>query len=123
VRIWRRSYNVRPPYSVDLKENEPSSESLADVVFRVAPYWQEKISPAILQGKNVLISAHGNSIRALAKMLSQLSDREVEELNIPIGIPLVYELDDNLKPIKHYYLADPESVEKAIRAVKDEIKI
>jgi len=119
---WRRGYSVRPPALNNPKENEPTSESLEDVFLRAMPYWQEKIAPAIRQGKNVLISAHGNSLRALVKRLDKVSDEEIEKLNIPVGIPLIYELDDDLKPIKHYYLASEEQVEAAVKAVKDETK-
>ncbi|MEK7172821.1 MAG: 2,3-bisphosphoglycerate-dependent phosphoglycerate mutase [Patescibacteria group bacterium] len=90
---WRRGYSDKPP----------EGESLADVVERVAPYWQEKIAPAILAGKNVLLVAHGNSLRALVKLLDHLSDQEVESVEIPTGLPLVYEFNDDLSPIKHYY--------------------
>jgi len=95
---------------------------LADVVGRVAPYWQEKIAPAILAGKKVLIVAHGNSLRALVKLLDHLSDEAVEGLNIPTGLLLVYELDKNLQPLKHYYLANDIEVAKAIKAVEAETK-
>ncbi|MCX6789162.1 MAG: 2,3-bisphosphoglycerate-dependent phosphoglycerate mutase [Candidatus Gribaldobacteria bacterium] len=104
VQKWRRGYNECPP----------DGESLADVVERVTPYWQEKIIPAISQGKKVLVVAHGNSLRALVKIIDQLSAEAVESLNIPTGIPLVYEFNDNLQPLKHYYLADDIEVEKAI---------
>ncbi|MCL5010954.1 MAG: 2,3-bisphosphoglycerate-dependent phosphoglycerate mutase [Patescibacteria group bacterium] len=120
VQIWRRSYNVRPPAAVEQKENEPACESLEDVFSRVVPYWQEKISPAIRQGKNVLISAHGNSLRALVKMLDEISDEEIEKLNIPVCIPLVYELSGGLRPQQHYYLFDESEVKKAIEAVEKE---
>lgn len=122
VRRWRRGYNERPPLISNPKKNEPSSESLAEVVLRVLPYWQEEIAPAIKQRKAVLISAHGNSLRALVKGLDKVSDQEIEKLNIPTGIPLVYELDDNLKPLKHYYLAQPEQLEKAVKAAEEEMK-
>lgn len=113
VQKWRRGYNECPP----------KGESLANVVGRVAPYWEEKIIPVVLQGKKVLIVAHGNSIRALVKLFDQLSDEEVEGLNIPTGIPLVYEFNEDLQPLKHYYLAEPLEVEKAIKAVEAETKI
>lgn len=113
VQAWRRSYNARPP----------EGESLAEVVGRVNPYWEEIIIPAVLQGKQVLIVAHGNSLRALVKLLDQLSDEEVEGLNIPIGIPLVYELNDDLLPLKHYYLADDTEVAMAVEAIKAQTKI
>jgi len=112
TQAWRRGYNECPP----------EGESLADVVGRVAPYWQEKIAPAILAGKKVLIVAHGNSLRALVKLLDHLSDEAVEGLNIPTGLLLVYELDKNLQPLKHYYLANDIEVAKAIKAVEAETK-
>lgn len=137
VHQWRRSYATRPPelettddrypgndskYS-DLTESDlPKAECLKDTVDRFLPYWEETIKPAIKQGKKVLISAHGNSLRALVKYLDNISDEEIPGLNIPTGIPLVYELDDNLKPIKHYYLGDPEAAKKAAEAVKNQAK-
>ncbi|MDD5750193.1 MAG: 2,3-bisphosphoglycerate-dependent phosphoglycerate mutase [Candidatus Pacebacteria bacterium] len=113
VRKWRRGYEDRPP----------EGESLADVVERVELCWQEKIIPAIREGKSILISAHGNSLRALVKILDRLSGSEVEKLNIPTGIPLVYELNEALEPVKHYYLAEPGQAEEAIKAVAEETKI
>ena len=113
VQKIRRGYNECPP----------EGESLANVVGRVAPYWEEKIIPAVLQGKKVLIVAHGNSLRALVKLIDQLSDEAVEGLNIPTGIPLVYEFSDGLQPLKHYYLADDIEVAEAIKAVEAETKI
>ena len=113
VQKIRRGYNECPP----------EGESLANVVGRVAPYWEEKIIPVVLQGKKVLIVAHGNSLRALVKLFDHLSDEAVESLNIPTGIPLVYEFNDDLLPLKHYYLAEPLEVEKAIKAVEAETKI
>ena len=89
---------------------------------RVLPYWHEAIAPAIRAGKRVLIAAHGNSLRALVKYLDNVSDDEIVELNIPTGVPLVYELDDNLKPIRHYYLGDAAEVEKAMQAVANQGK-
>jgi 2,3-bisphosphoglycerate-dependent phosphoglycerate mutase len=132
VKIWRRSYDVPPPPLTkddprypghdprykDLKEEEiPLCESLKDTVARVLPYWNEVIAPTIKEGKRVIIAAHGNSIRALVKYLDNISDQDIVEVNIPTGIPLVYELDENLKPINKYYLGDPEEVRKAIEAV------
>lgn len=129
---WRRSYDIRPPaleksdkrwsghdtrYK-DLDEKEiPLTESLKDTVKRVAPYWNEKIVPALKQGKKVLVSASGNSLRALVKHMDNVPDDEIVSFNIPTGIPLVYELDDNLKPIKHYFLGDPKEIEAKIKAV------
>jgi 2,3-bisphosphoglycerate-dependent phosphoglycerate mutase len=132
VLIWRRSYDIQPPavdrsderYPChdpkyrDLDEKElPITESLKDTSHRVLPYWHETIAPAIKSGKRVIISAHGNSLRALVKYLDNISDEEIIKLNIPTGIPLVYELKGNLKPFKSYYLADPEEVRKAMEAV------
>jgi len=113
VMVWRRGYKIKPP-----KDAENKTESLEDVFLRVLPYWQEKIAPAILAGKKVLIVAHGNSLRALAKLFDQLSDEAVEMLNIPTGIPLVYEFNDDLQPLKHYYLAEDIEVAKAIAEIK-----
>jgi len=135
VKIWRRSYDIQPPalektderfpgkdprYK-ELKENElPQTECLKDTVNRFLPYWKERIAPTVKAGKKVIIAAHGNSLRALVKYLDNISDSEIVSLNIPTGIPLVYELDDNLKPEKHYYLGDPEEVEKAAKAVANQ---
>jgi 2,3-bisphosphoglycerate-dependent phosphoglycerate mutase len=119
VHIWRRSYDVRPPlldpndprtsfndprYAKLKKEEIPLGECLKDNVARVLPLWEESIAPALRSGKRVLIAAHGNSIRSLVKYLDDVSDADIMEINIPNGVPLVYELDDNLKPIKHFYL-------------------
>jgi 2,3-bisphosphoglycerate-dependent phosphoglycerate mutase len=132
VKIWRRSYDIPPPpltpddprnpsrdpRYADLKPNEvPLTESLKDTVARFLPYWHETIAPSIRSGKRVLIAAHGNSLRALVKYLDKVSDQDIVELNIPTGIPLVYELDDDLKPIRHYYLGDPEAAARAAAAV------
>jgi 2,3-bisphosphoglycerate-dependent phosphoglycerate mutase len=132
VKIWRRSYDIPPPVMTadderyagrdpryaDLKaEDIPGSESLKDTVARFLPYWHEAIAPAIKSGKRVLITAHGNSLRALVKYLDNVGDAEIVELNIPTGIPLVYELDDRLKPVRHYYLGDPEAAARAAAAV------
>jgi 2,3-bisphosphoglycerate-dependent phosphoglycerate mutase len=132
VHIWRRSYDARPPalektdarypgkdpkYS-ELGESElPAAESLRDTVARFMPYWNEVLAPTLKSGKHVLISAHGNSLRALVKYLDNISDKEIVDLNIPTGIPLVYEIDEKLKPIAHFYLGDEEKVRKAIDAV------
>jgi 2,3-bisphosphoglycerate-dependent phosphoglycerate mutase len=132
VKIWRRSYATPPPPLTqddprhpgrdrrydDLRAEElPLAESLADTVARFLPYWHESIVPEIRAGKRVLIAAHGNSLRALVKHLDGISDDEIVGLNIPTGIPLVYELDDDLRPLQHYYLGDPEAVAKAAEAV------
>jgi len=132
VKIWRRAYDIAPPpleksdarypgkdrrYS-DLSEKElPLTECLKDTVARMLPYWHETIAPAVKSGKRVIVAAHGNSLRALVKYLDNISDADIVELNIPTGMPLVYELDDNLKPIKKYYVGDPEEVAKAMAAV------
>ncbi len=132
VLIWRRSYDIRPPslektderypgndpIYLDLdKKNIPLTECLKDTVERFLPYWHEVLAPTIKSGKRVIISAHGNSLRALVKYFDHISDEDIVKLNIPTGIPLVYELDDELKPIKSYYLGDPEEVAKAMEAV------
>ena len=132
VLIWRRSYSTPPPpleldderhprfddrYG-DLTENElPASECLKDTVARFLPYWHKTIALSIQSGKKVLIVAHGNSLRALVKYLENISDEEIVGLNIPTGVPLVYELDEQLNPIKHYYLGDPEAIAKKMAAV------
>ncbi|GBD92586.1 2,3-bisphosphoglycerate-dependent phosphoglycerate mutase [bacterium BMS3Abin05] len=137
VYIWRRSYDVRPPaldrsdprfpghdprYK-DLSDDElPRTECLKDTVNRFLPYWQQTIVPALKQGKRVIISAHGNSLRALVKYLDNISDQAIPHLNIPTGIPLIYELDNDLEPIKHYYLGDPEAIKKAAEAVANQGK-
>jgi 2,3-bisphosphoglycerate-dependent phosphoglycerate mutase len=132
VLIWRRAYAIAPdPMSEDdprhprfdpryarlSPENLPGTECLKDTVDRVLPFWQESIAPAIKAGKRVLISAHGNSLRALIKHLDNMSEDDIVQLNIPTGQPLVYELDESLKPIRHYYLADPAVIEAALAAV------
>lgn len=137
VKLWRRSYDTRPPALMkddprfpgndplykDLKEDElPLTECLKDTVDRFLPYWKDSIVPEVLSGKKVLIVAHGNSLRALVKYLDNVSEQEITELNIPTGIPLVYELDENLKPLKHYYLGDQEKIAEAMRTVKDQGK-
>ena len=137
VKIWRRSYDIRPPaLSVDdprapsrdpryadLKREEvPMTECLKDTVGRVLPYWNQTIAPAVRSGQRVLIASHGNSIRALVKYLDKISDEKIVELNIPTGIPLVYELNDDLSPIRSYYLGDPEAVQRAAQSVADQTK-
>lgn len=137
VLIWRRSYDVPPqpltrddarfpgkdPRYASLKPSElPLTECLKDTVARFQPYWQETIAPAIKTGKRVIVAAHGNSLRALVKYLDNISDKDIVELNIPTGVPLVYELTDTMKPIKHYYLGDAEAVAKAAKAVAEQGK-
>jgi 2,3-bisphosphoglycerate-dependent phosphoglycerate mutase len=132
VLIWRRSYDIAPP---PLEPNDPRcehsdpryaklqpgqvplTECLKDTVARVLPFWVETMGPAIQSGKRVVVSAHGNSIRALVKYLDNISDKDIVGLNIPNGIPLVYELDDTLKPLRHYYLGDAEAAARAAAAV------
>ncbi|MBY9020148.1 MAG: 2,3-diphosphoglycerate-dependent phosphoglycerate mutase [Candidatus Lokiarchaeota archaeon] len=138
VLIWRRSYDTPPPalkssdprypgndkrYKNLEEKDIPLTECLKDTVERFLPYWHDTIVPTIKNGKNVLISAHGNSLRALVKYLDNLSEDEIVKLNIPTGIPLIYELDEDLKPIKHYYLGDPEAVKKATEAVANQGKV
>ena len=137
VLIWRRSYDVPPPpmekddegYAgndiryADVPEADiPLTECLKDTVDRFLPYWHETIAPDIKAGKRVIIAAHGNSLRALVKYLDDLSEEEVLKLNIPTGMPLVYELDADLKPIKNYYLGDEEAVKAAMDAVANQGK-
>jgi 2,3-bisphosphoglycerate-dependent phosphoglycerate mutase len=95
---------------------------LKDTVARFLPYWHETIAPAVAAGQRVLIAAHGNSLRALVKYLDNISDKDIVDLNIPTGIPLVYELDDQLKPINHFYLGDPEAIRRATEAVAGQLK-
>ena len=132
MKIWRRSYDIPPPplasddprhpsrdpryASLDPAEI-PATESLKDTVARFLPYWTQTIAPAVRNGKRVLIAAHGNSLRALVKYLDGISDQDIVELNIPTGIPLVYTLDDGLKPHSSRYLGDPEAAKKAAEAV------
>jgi len=120
VMAWRRGYKAKPP-AID-KGSPPFTESLEDVYSRIVPYWQERIAPLIVQGKSILISAHGNSLRALIKKLDNISDKDIESLNIPVGIPLIYELDETLKPINHYYLGDKNKTEWAIKTVENQLK-
>lgn len=124
VHIWRRSYDVRPPALTEddprYSPNDPLTESLKDTVERFVPYWNEVIAPSIKDGKKIIISAHGNSLRALVMHLDNIPEDEIVDLNIPTGVPLVYELDENLKPIRHYYLGNPEEIEAAAKAVSDQ---
>jgi len=133
VKIWRRSYDIPPPpLALDDKRHPrfdkcyenvdprvlPACESLKDTLARVLPFWTDRIVPELLAGKNVLVVAHGNSLRAVVKMLDNVSEAEITELNIPTGVPLVYELNAELKPIKSGYLGDPEAIKAAAEAVK-----
>lgn len=137
VKAWRRSYDVPPPaltlgderhprfdrrYAGLRPEELPATESLKITLERVLPYWHSQLAPAIQSGQRLLIAAHGNSLRALVKYLDNLSEQEIIELNIPTGIPLVYELDASLKPLTHYYLGDPAAVAKAAEAVANQAK-
>jgi 2,3-bisphosphoglycerate-dependent phosphoglycerate mutase len=132
VKVWRRSYDIPPPplertdprfpgndprYEDVAPADLPVTECLKDTVARFLPYWHERIAPAIKAGKRVVVAAHGNSLRALVKYLDNMSDDAIVDLNIPTGIPLVYELDDQLKPIRSYYLGDQAAVEAAIKGV------
>ena len=137
VLLWRRSYDVRPP-ALDKSDSRfpgndpryrglpekylPLTECLKDTVTRFLPYWKETIAPTVKSGQNVIIAAHGNSLRALVKYLDRISDEQIVELNIPTGIPLVYELDNNLLPLKHYYLGDEETVNQAVQAIANQGK-
>lgn len=137
VKIWRRSYDTPPPalewtderhprfdprYAGLTREQLPATESLKITLERVLPYWIATLAPAIQSGRRVLLVAHGNSIRALVKYLDNISETEITELNIPTGIPLVYELDENLRPLKNYYLGDADAVAKAAAAVANQGK-
>ena len=137
VKVWRRCYDVPPPaleptderfpgkdrrYASLTKAELPLTECLKDTVARFLPLWHETIAPTIKQGQRVLIAAHGNSLRALVKFLDNISDAEIVELNIPTGVPLVYELDAQLKPIKHYYLGDQAKIAAAMAAVANQGK-
>ena len=135
TKIWRRSYDIPPPALTpddprhpshdpryrDLPANElPLTESLKETVARFLPYWHETIAPAIKSGRRVIIAAHGNSLRALVMYLDNISESTIVELNIPTGIPLVYELDDNLRPLRHYYLGDPAAAAAAAARVANQ---
>jgi 2,3-bisphosphoglycerate-dependent phosphoglycerate mutase len=138
VKLWRRSYDVPPPplewnderhprfdrrYASLTPEQLPATESLKLTLERVLPYWHATLAPEIKSGKRVLIAAHGNSIRALVKYLDTISDADITELNIPTGVPLVYELDQVLKPIQHFYLGDPEEAARKAAAVANQAKV
>ncbi|RZL47149.1 MAG: 2,3-diphosphoglycerate-dependent phosphoglycerate mutase [Variovorax sp.] len=137
VLVWRRSYDTPPPpldaadprsergdirYAKLAQEQIPLTECLKDTVARVLPFWNESMAPAIRSGRRLVVAAHGNSIRALVKYLDGISDGDIVGLNIPNGIPLVYELDDQLKPLRHYYLGDADAVAKAAAAVASQGK-
>ncbi len=132
---WRRSYDIPPPlialddprceindprYAHLTRDQFPRGESLKDTVARVLPYWNEVITPSIQEGRNIIIVAHGNSLRALVKHLDNISHESILSLNIPTGVPLVYELDDNLKAMKHYYLGDPVKIAQSAAAVANQ---
>jgi 2,3-bisphosphoglycerate-dependent phosphoglycerate mutase len=133
VKIWRRSYDIPPPPLAETDERHPkhdaryagidpellpATESLKDTLARVLPLWSEEIAPQLRAGKNVLITAHGNSIRAIVKMLDDVPESEIVELNIPTGVPLLYEFDGDLKPTGHRYLGDQEAIKAAADAVR-----
>ena len=133
VQIWRRSYDTPPPALNDDDERHPrfeiryasvsdlpASESLKDTLLRVKPYWQTKIIPSLLGNQDVLIVAHGNSLRAMVKMIENISDKEIVDFNIPTGIPLAYEFNENLKPIKQGFIGDPETIKQATQAVANQ---
>ncbi len=137
VLVWRRSYDIPPPPLEKSDERWPGhdpryknmdaadiplTECLKDTVARFLPYWHETIAPAVRSGQKVIIAAHGNSLRALVKYLDHVSDEDIINLNIPTGVPLVYELDDELKPIRHYYLGDQSAIEAAMQAVANQGK-
>jgi 2,3-bisphosphoglycerate-dependent phosphoglycerate mutase len=138
VLIWRRSYGTPPPpleaddprsersdvrYAKLSPEQIPLTECLKDTVARVVPYWEQTVAPAVRAGQRVLIAAHGNSLRALVKHLDSISDTEIVKLNIPTGVPLVYELDDSLTPQRHYYLGDPNEVARRVASVAAQGKV
>jgi 2,3-bisphosphoglycerate-dependent phosphoglycerate mutase len=138
VQIWRRSFDVQPPaleisdprypgndakYKGLTKKQLPLTESLKDTIARVVPYWEKVIAPELKSGKKIIVAAHGNSLRAMVKYLDGISDEEIAGLNIPTGIPLVYELDNDLKPISHCYLGNAEAVQKAISSVAAQGKL
>jgi 2,3-bisphosphoglycerate-dependent phosphoglycerate mutase len=137
VQLWRRSYDIRPPalesgderspakdprYSSLDEKDIPLAECLKDTVARVLPYWHETIVPAIKSGQRVIVAAHGNSLRAMVKYLDNVPESEIVSLNIPTGIPLVYEFNDDMTPIRHYYLGDQEAVNRAVQAVANQTK-
>ncbi len=137
MKLWRRSYDVPPPalklddprhprndpkYSGFHPEDLPATECLKDTLARFMPYAQENIGPAMRSGKRVIIVAHGNTLRGLIKFVERISDESIADLNIPTGTPLVYEFEDDMRPIRRYYLGDPEAVKKSAQAVADQLK-
>jgi 2,3-bisphosphoglycerate-dependent phosphoglycerate mutase len=137
VKIWRRSYDTPPPpldpsdprypghdprYASLTPAELPRTECLKDTVARFLPYWHDTLAPAVRAGRRVVVAAHGNSIRAMVKHLDNVSDEAIVGVNIPTGVPLVYELDDGLRPVRHYYLGDPEAIARAMQAVADQGK-
>ena len=138
VKVWRRSYDTPPPeldmdderhprfdprYASLSPDELPATESLKITLDRVVPFWDSTLAPAIKSGQRLVVAAHGNSIRAMVKYLDNISDADITELNIPTGLPLVYELDENLKPIKSYYLGDPEEAARKAAAVANQAKV
>ena len=138
VKVWRRSYDTPPPeldmdderhprfdprYASLSPDELPATESLKITLDRVVPYWNSTLAPAIKSGQRLVVAAHGNSIRAMVKYLDNISDADITELNIPTGLPLVYELDEDLKPIKSYYLGDPEEAARKAAAVANQAKV
>lgn len=138
VKIWRRSYDIQPPalkktdprfpgrdprYKNLAKKDLPATECLKDTVNRFLPYWKKEIVPQLKKGKRIIIAAHGNSLRALVKYLDKVSNKDIVELNIPTGIPLIYELDKTMKPIRHYYLCDKEMIKAAMKKVANQGKV
>ena len=133
VHVWRRSFDVRPPVSSSESAYQPQdhlryesearaicTESLKDTIARLLPYWHETIAASLREGKQVLVAAHGNSLRSLVKYLDQVSEDKIVEMNIPTGVPLVYELNDDLTPIRHFYLGDPEEIARAEQSVANQ---
>ena len=138
VKIWRRSYDIQPPalkktdprfpgrdprYKNLAKKDLPATECLKDTVNRFLPYWKKEIVPQLKKGKRIIIAAHGNSLRALVKYLDKVSNKDIVELNIQTGIPLIYELDKTMKPIRHYYLGDKEMIKAAMKKVANQGKV
>ncbi len=138
VKLWRRSYDIQPPalelddprhprfdprYASLTEDELPCTECLKDTVNRMLPYWHNTIAPVVKSGKRMIICAHGNSLRALVKYLDNIPDNEIVELNIPTGIPLIYELDQDLHPLRHFYLGDPDVIRKAAEAVANQGKV